>query len=398
MKSPLGILCLVATAAIAVLPGCGKGDEDPKVKDQHEESEEEHGEPTAVRLSPDELKEFGIELRIAGPGVVRARLELPGEVMLNPDRLAHVAPLVPGRVREVRAGIGDQVHKGDVMAVIDSRELANLKADWLAARERVSLWRATYAREERLYKQKISSEQEYLNARTALAEARIQRRSSEQKLHALGFSNKDLKRLARNPEQPIARFDVVAPINGTVIEKHATLGEKLDSDTKAFIVADLSIVWVYLTVYQKDLAMVREGQTVEISSDQGVLKAEGRIDYVSPVVDESTRTARARVVLDNTDGAWKPGMFVTGRVAVGEVKAAVAIPVQAVMDMDDHEVVFVETPEGFKPRPVKKGLADGELVEIKAGLKAGDRFAATQAFTLKAQMQKSSFEDDEHGH
>ena len=157
-----------------------------------------------MTLEAGDLSELGIRVEVAGPGLVENSTELPGEVQVNGDRMAHVAPRVSGVVKEVFASLGDSVRGGQVLAVLESRELADSKADFLASSERLKLADATFRREERLWDEKISSEQDYLDARRGLAEARIARRAAEQKLHALGFSSSDLEgfRTSTTPPSP----------------------------------------------------------------------------------------------------------------------------------------------------------------------------------------------------
>lgn len=177
-----------------------------------------------------------------------------------------------------------------------------------------------------------------------------------------------------------------AMTSGTIIEKHITKGENLQTEDSAFTIADLSDVWVILTLYQKDLYLVREGQSVIVSGGAHLPTAKGVIDYVSPTMDEHTRTGYARVVLSNPDGKWKPGMFITGDVHLGEEPAEVVVPATAIQTLDDGASVFVETAEGFEPRKVSLGRANRTMVEILSGLAVGERYVVRGGFTLKAEL------------
>jgi len=365
-------------------------------QDGHGEHDDPEGGDT-VQLTEEELREFAIEVGKVGKGELQLYAILPGEVVPNPDRLAHIVPRVSGIAREVKKKLGDSVRQGEMMAVIESRELADAKATYLGALERVKLARANFEREEKLWKEKVSSERDYLDAKQALAEAQIQLSAAEQKLHALGFSEKYLKILPNLPDESYTRYEIVAPFNGTIIQKHIALGEVVSNNSEIYEIADLNSVWVNLTVYQKDLASIRKEQQVVILADKIKVKATGVIDYVSPIVEESTRTATARVVLANPDGRWRPGIFVTGRVNVGEFEVDVLVPRTAIQTFDGQEVVFIQDTDGFKPQPVKIGRSDRENVEIISGLKPGQRYVTKNAFTLKAELVKSSFADG-HGH
>jgi len=389
-----------------------KADERRSVKITHEEAAgkkdapgDEHGhelgvkqeEENLIRLTEEEMKQFGIEVAEVRPGKLGMDLSLSGEIIVNADRMAHIVPRLSGLVREVRKSVGDSVRQGELMAVIESRELADAKAEYLASAEKVALQQAKFSREERLWKKKISAEQDYLDARQSLAETRIMLRSAEQKLHALGFSDAYLKDLPRQHDMSYTRYEIIAPFSGTVIERHITLGEVLKEDAEAFLIADLGTVWVNLNVHQRDLPMLRKGQMVVISAGHNIPDTRGEISFVNPLIKEVTRTAMARVILPNTNGNWRPGMFVTARAIVDEVTVPVLVPKEAVQTVDGETVVFVQTPEGFVPKSVTIGRANETDVEVTSGLSPGERCVARGTFTLKAQLSKGAFGDG-HAH
>jgi len=355
---------------------------------EHDEGQEAHGEEQMVRLTEAQLQELGIEVAAAGPGKLAAYVTLPGHVTLNADRRGEIIPRISGAIQQVMKQLGDRVRTGEVMAVIDSRELADLKSAYLNARDRVPLAEVTFRREEDLWKKKISPEQEYLEAKRALAEARIELRAAEQKLRALGFSEGDLNRLPSQADGTFTRYPITAPFDGTVIEKHITLGSVVKDDTVAYVIADLRSVWVNVSVYAKDLPLVRQGQPVSIAAGDGIPDAQGSIAYIAPVVDEQTRTALARAVLPNPNGSWRPGLFVTAMIEVGATDVPLMIPREAVQTVEGKATVFVQTPEGFEARPVTLGRANETHVEVLTGLEPGERYAASETFILKAELAK----------
>ena len=356
-----------------------------------------HAEENGFRLSDAQRKEFGIELATAGPGPLKAQIELPGEIVPNADRVAHVIPRVSGVVREVRKVLGDRVRKGEILLVLDSKELADNKAAFLSAREKLDLAQSNYDREEDLWKKKISPTQDYLQARQVLAEARIELRSAEQKLHSLGLSDAYLAQLPSQAGASYTRYEVLAPFDGTIVEKRVSPGEAHKEDADLFQIADLNSVWVNLSVYQKDIPSVRVGQHVVVSAGYGIPDLTGEISYVGPLVGEQTRTGTARVVLPNRDGQLRPGLFVTGTITLGTVPVPILVPKTALQTLDEKTVVFVEDEDGFEPRAVTVGRFNGTHVEITSGLNPGQKFVSAGAFTLKAQLAKGSFGDG-HNH
>ena len=191
--------------------------------------------------------------------------------------------------------------------------------------------------------------------------------------------------------ESLTEYEVRSLIDGTVVEKHLSLGEIVEDNSHGFVVADLSNVWAMLKLYQKDLAYVKTGQTVLISAGRDLPQSEGKIAYISPVIDELTRTAEARVVLGNPNGFWKPGLFVTGQITTSDINVDLAVPKTAVELYEGMLVVFVQTPVGFVPRAVKSGRTNETIVEIIAGLKPGDTYVSKGGFTIKAELQKGEF-------
>lgn len=198
--------------------------------------------------------------------------------------------------------------------------------------------------------------------------------------------------------ESLAPYPLKAQIDGTVIERHITRGEPVSQARgRVFTVADLSEVWVDISVYQKHLTSVQLGQTVHISAGHGLAEAEGTISYVSPIVDEETRTATARVVLANPKGLWRPGLFVTAVVELERVEVPVAVPRTALEEVEGSTVVFVRGQDGFAPRPVTFGLRGRDLVEVTAGLKPGDSYVTQGGFTLKSELAREELADgDDH--
>ena len=196
--------------------------------------------------------------------------------------------------------------------------------------------------------------------------------------------------------ESLVQYDVTSSINGTIINLHMTPGELIGDDKHIAVIANLKNVWAELNVYQKDLGEVKVGQTVEITSPQSNSVFKGKLFYLSPIVNEATRTAIARVRLNNSKGIWKPGMFVSGKVFTSYKQVDVAVPPNAVQILEGQKVIFVEGEEGFRPQVVTLGLENSKLVEILDGLHVGDKYVAKGAYTFKSEILKESFGGDEH--
>lgn len=200
--------------------------------------------------------------------------------------------------------------------------------------------------------------------------------------------------LARIESDNLTVYDLAAAFGGVILDKHIAPGETVTRDTDAFIIADLSTVWVEVHIYQKALSRVRVGQAVSIASDDGVVRADGVISYVAPVIDQATRTATARVVLDNHDGRWRPGLFIIATVPQ-PVAADVIVTRRALHTIGDRTVVFVAHDGYFEARQVTVGAVGAATVSIDAGVAAGERYADEGSFLVKAELSKSA---DGHHH
>lgn len=236
----------------------------------HEQQGEHNGhdehEEDALKFSSSELQEFNIKLAQAHAGVINKTLDLTGEVIVAPERLYHVVPRVAGVVREVYKYLGDHVKANDLLAVLSSRDLADAKAQFVAADSLLKLANSNLQRETKLYKEKITAKRNYFIAKQAQAEMSIKRKAAKQRLLALGLSENSIRTLLQSKDKDLTLYELRAPAEGVIIEKHAVRGEVLATNTRSFTLADLSQVWVNLTVYQKDLARIQRGQSVLISN------------------------------------------------------------------------------------------------------------------------------------
>ncbi len=186
-------------------------------------------------------------------------------------------------------------------------------------------------------------------------------------------------------------FELKSSIDGVVTGIHMAVGELKGIDDHSVEVADLNSVWGKLTLYQKDLNKVSIGQSVVITEETSGKELSGKIDYISPIVDEATRTASARVTINNKSGFWKPGLFIQGDVAIGSNEANIKVAQTAVQTFEGNNVVFIKDDHGFEPRIVKLGKSNGRYVNVLSGLEEGDEYVSQGAFNIKADLQKESF-------
>ncbi len=341
-----------------------------------------------VRLAEAQLKSSGIVINTVGPRLMVTTIDLPGEVRIDETRLAHVVPRLKGVVTDVFKKEGDRVAKGELLAVINSRELADAKKDYLAAAHQVEFTRVNLEREESLWRKKISAERDYLEAKRVFEQTVLTERLAAQSLIGLGVPPDALRDLASAPPQDMARYEIRAPLDGEVIERNVTVGEAVTADEEIFAVADLSSVWVDVTVYAKDIAAVRDGQEATVKSADLGSNVAGRVSYIGPLIGQNTRAATARIVLPNPGRRWRPGLYVTVSLVTESAMVPLAVSVDAIQTFRDWQVVFVRYGDWFEARPLQLGRTDGKWVEVLSGLTPGVLYAAANSFAVKAEIGK----------
>lgn len=378
---------ILSMAVLAILlAACGR--EAPP-----ENSGEEHAidAPTTAQivLSDEEIKAAGIRTEALQPAEVHERIALTATIQANQERLAHIAPRVPGRIVTIAVKLGDQVRAGQSLASLDSIELGEAHSGYLQAESQFKLAQADFERAEKLYADQIVPQKDYLRSRAEHEKARASFKAAADKLRLMGVT-------PARAESAVSVFPIHAPFAGTIIEKQAVLGELAQPDKSLFTVADLSSLWIEANLFEKDLGKVRVGVPAEISVaayPNEVFK--GRLNYISSVMDKESRTVKARVDVSNADGRLKPDMFAAVAVDTASTRQALTVPVSALILVEGQQVVFVQGKAGFEKRAVDLGDALGQRVVVKGGIEAGEMLVVEGAYALKARLLKSKIGDHE---
>lgn len=321
-------------------------------------------------------------------GKLAGDIQVIGNVSYDADHFAIVGPLVAGRMTRLNVGVGDKVHKGQIMAEIESTDVGEARGGLISAKARLGAAEANMRRERELAEKKISSAREREMAEAQWAVEGATMRAAEERLRAIGLNTADIQGI--DSKTVGGRVAIRAPIDGTVIERLVTMGEAVERATDAFKVANLHRVWVLLDLYEKDLSRVRMGQAVEVRTEAYPGETfHGRVAYVAPVIDEATRTAKVRVEIENTSRKLNIGQLVSAKLignTDGTSVPVVTVPRNAVQRVDGKPLVFLKGPKGFERRAVELGVSGGDLVEIRDGLKEGDEVALDGAFLLKSEL------------
>jgi cobalt-zinc-cadmium efflux system membrane fusion protein len=373
-----------------LLAGCGGGGNSEagekagaEKTEGAEAGEAKEGPKDIVTLSAQQIADAGIEVTRPTVGGVAGAIELSATIEGDPQGVQVVSTSVGGRLVSLTRNLGQSVGRGDPLAIIESREAASLKAEVEAARARSALAQSNLRREQRLFAERVSPEQDLVAARTAATEASIALRLAQQQLSATGSGGGALNRIA-----------VRSPIAGQVIARSATLGQAVAADAELFRVANLSKVTVTTSLVPSDAGRVKPGVRVEVTAPGR--RQEGRVTFVSPILDETTRLVPVIATLDNAGSTWRVGETVNVSILVPATgDRTVAVPSAAVQMIEDKSFVFVRTATGFRAIPVTLGRTNGGQVTVTAGLTGSERIASTNSFTLKAELGKGAGGDED---
>ncbi|WP_445192620.1 efflux RND transporter periplasmic adaptor subunit [Sphingomonas sp. Tas61C01] len=362
--------------ALAACGGPEKKADDDKAAMQKGEAAKP-ADKDAVTLDAQQIADAGIEVARPITGGMAGAIDVPGMIQGDPQGVQVVSATLGGRVVSLTRNLGQTVRQGDPLAVIESREAASLKAEVEAARARADLARSIHRREQRLFSERVSPEQDLIAARTAAVEAGIALRLAQQQLGATGGGGGAPNRIAMR-----------SPISGRVIARPATLGQAVEANAELYRIANLSTVALMASLPPADAGRVRPGMRVEVTA--GGRRQDGRVTFVSPVLDETTRLVQVIATLDNAGGRWRPGEPVTASILLPAMAGdrSVAVPSTAVQSIENRTVVFVRTPTGFRAVPVRTGRRNGDQVIVTSGLVGTERVATTNSFTLKAELGK----------
>jgi cobalt-zinc-cadmium efflux system membrane fusion protein len=386
-KTLLGVMVLVFLVSFS---SCGEGEEA-----NHEEETHEKKDTNLVQLKSTETANIKIE-EVSLRSLENV-LQVPGNVQFNENKLAHVGSRVPGRVVEVRANLGDKVKQGDSLAIIDSTELGTAQSEYLKAKANFLAQEKAYERAKKLLEGKAISLGEYQKREAEYMTVRAEFKAAEDKLHLLGLSEAEVKHIGS--EHVInSKVAVRAPFSGTVVERHATLGEVIEPAANLFTLADLSTLWVIADLPEKDITLAKTGLPVEIkvsSYPDEVFK--GTVAYIADQIDPSTRTVKVRTEVDNSLGKLKPEMFATIFITTQIMSDVLAIPQEAVQTDGNKKIVFIDKGNGgFEKREVSLGNQVDSFYQVVSGVKPGERIVTKGSFLLKSEAEKG--EIGGHGH
>ncbi len=347
----------------------------------------------AIGQAPNQTTELAsrIETAIVSAAPGKPVLSLAGKVAYGEDRYSRVSSPVQGRVLEVRARLGDRVKVGEILLVVDSPDIAQAYSEFMKEHSELTYVTRAYELAKDLYESKALSQKDLKQAENDAIKAQAEFRRAKERLLSLRVPAAELEKPLA--EQKItSRFEMRSPLTGTVVERTVTPGQSVGGDPGQvlFTVADLDVLQVVADVYERDLGLVHGGQvaTVTVEAYPGVIFP-GAVAAIGDVVDPNTRTIKVRAWVNNEEHKLKPEMFARLNIDLGDGASFIAVPKEAVLEIDGKEYVYVvEGEDRYVKHEVKVGTASADLVRILEGLKPGERVVTKGAILLNAKEAK----------
>ena len=403
-RSPVPIIvAIVATVAIVGIVTiwllwprqAGKPVAAPRTVSFGESAETPVTAEQRLTLTPEQLRSVQLRIEPVGeaPSTEAATQMAPGVVQANSYKETPVVSLVGGIVRSVSAELGQNVRRGQRVAVVFSNELADAQTRYLTAVAALDEHHRHHLRTEKLVEIGAASRQELESATSQYREAESNVANIRQKLILLGMTSQRIDNL-KSTSQVGSEVAVPAPSSGTITARTVNPGEVIEANKELMRVTDLSTVWVVGQVYEKDLATVRVGSGANITSDAYPGQIfRGRVTYVDPKIDTATRTAQVRIEMANPRQMFKIGMYVNvafGALGTAE-KTMPVIPKDAVQTIGNRQFVFVATdkPNEFIMRPVRLGSESNGVYPVLEAINVGDRIVTQGSFLLRAEWLKT---------
>lgn len=344
-----------------------------------------HLDGTYIVLPPKFAQMAGMRSAPVERKLLTPAVKVVGTVTFNPAHVAAVGTRARGLVHDVKLFEGDAVHKGDVLAEIESSELGQAEADVTTAQAQLHAAEQNRDREAHLHKEGLTTAREVEVARATVAEQKALLGAARQRMHGL------VSKGGQDAALPIGRYSLRAPLDGTVIERHIHDGQSVQDSLVAFRIADLGQLWVELQVTDRHLVGMAREDAVEIRSlAQPDRPLHGRVAYVGDVIDPITGAAPVRVEIDNSERILRPGQSVTAAIRPrGGERQAIVVPAAAVTWIDGQATVFVEKlPLRLLAVPVTIGASDGNFLEIVQGIEAADRVVVEGVFAIKSELYR----------
>jgi cobalt-zinc-cadmium efflux system membrane fusion protein len=374
---------LAAAFVFASIAGCGSSGSESKMTSF---SSSETKEETADLFTVPQDQLAHVQVVPVEKAALPRTLRLTGAVAYNAFKTTPVFAAIGGPVREILVTPGESVHAGQPLLTVNSPDYSAARSAYLKARSAFLLADKFYTRAQDLFSHGAIAEADFQTAESTRIQAQADLQASEDALRVLGIT--DVESLEKNAPKTTSQVPVLAPVGGEVVERLVGPGQLLQAGTtQVFTISDMSTVWVLVNVYQGDVAYVRSGDSVNISTDSYPDTFHGRISYIAPALDPNTRTLQARIITENPGDKLKKDMYVTATVSAGAIANALTVPDSAVLrDTENQPFVYVQSTtkqNEFARRLIQLGDSHGGRTQITSGVKEGERVVGDGSLFLQ---------------
>ncbi len=383
-KHRSSVLPLAALTAGLLTFGAGCGSGPGNAESMTSYSSGENKADTAELFSVPQDQMSHVQIATVEKSKVPRVLRVTGAVAYNAFKTTPVFSAVGGPVQEILAEPGQNVHSGQPLLTVNSPDYSAARSEYMKARSAAQLADKNYERSKDLYEHHAIAERDLQQAESDRAQAMADLQSSEDALRALGI--RDPETLVKEPAKVTGQIPVPAPAAGLIVERLVGPGQLLQAGaTQCFTISDMGTVWVLVNVYQNDLAYVRVGDMVDITTDAYPDHFRGKISYIADALDPNTRTVQARIVTENRGYKLKKDMYVTASIQAGALSNALTVPDAAVLrDTENMPFVYVQTGANqFARRVVKVGDSQDGRTLVQDGLKEGEHVAGDGSLFLQ---------------
>jgi cobalt-zinc-cadmium efflux system membrane fusion protein len=377
------VFSFAALATGLVVTGCGSGPAETESKMTSYSGTESKADTASLFTVPQDQMAH-IQVVSVEKSKLPRLLRLTGNATYNAFKTTPVFSAIGGPVHEILVAPGETVHAGQPLLTVNSPDYSVARSAYIKAKDAFSLAEKIYARAQDLYSHGAIAEADLQQAESARTQAQADMQSSEDALRALGL--KDPEAVVKNPPKRTSQIPVIAPVGGEVVERLVGPGQLLiGGATQIFTISDMTTVWVLVNVYQSDLAFVHPGDSVDITTDSYPDVFHGKISYIAPALDPTTRTLQARIVTNNPGKKLKKDMYVVASVEAGAIRDALLVPDAAVLhDTENQPFVYVQSGSNqFARRQVKVGESLGGHTQVTDGLKEGERVVGDGSLFLQ---------------
>lgn len=368
-----------------------------KEAEKPQEEKKEVTKNDVITLSKEATEEIKIEISEVKEGELTGAIVAPAKILPNQDLEAFVGSLVQGRVSKVFVNLGDNVKKGQTLMLIEGLQIGEIKAQFLKAKASLSYAEANYKRLKTLIEENVGSQKSYVEAKAEFDKAKAEFHAEDKKIHSIGLSDKDVEDSNGDDDHTAGFLPVKSPIDGTIVERNVVIGQLIESNTNSFRIMNTSSLLADAQIYENDLKRISgKPEVVLISTAYPEIEFKGRITYISDMVDKETRTLKIRAEISNPTRKLKPEMFAEMYIPTTGSAKALIVPAESIMKDGTDNCLFIAINDTtFEKRDVLLGSTQGEFIEIKSGVKKGEKVVGKGSFMVKSEMKKGSLEEGE---